>query len=69
MSDTLLLSSLVFTALWGLSTLGVWLSANGRLSFGGARWRGLTALAWHTLRFLFWVVAGWLLAAILSERR
>ena len=69
MTDTLLLCSVSFIALWSLTALGVWLSADGQLSFGGALWRGLTALVWHALRFLFWVLVGWLVAAMLSRRR
>ena len=69
MAETLLLSSLAFCALWSLAALGVWLSADGQLSFGGALWRALTALVWHALRFLFWVLVGWLVAAMLTRRR
>ena len=69
MTDTLWLSSLVFVALWVLTALGVWLSADGQLSFGGALWRGLTALVWHALRLLLWILIGWLVAAIFSRRR
>ena len=68
MTDTLLLSSLVFITLWVLSTLGVWLSADGQPSFGGALWRGLVALVWHTLRLLFWILVGWFVAAMFSRR-
>ena len=68
MTDTLLLSSLAFSALWSLAAVGVWLSAGGQLSLGGALWRGLVALVWHTLRLLFWILVGWFVAAMFSRR-